>query len=120
MIKKTYSDILSEKVLIDGYYDSTMNVYLSSNDGDQSFYNDILTSIVASITFGSKKTDNYIPGINGDSIYGGTIDNPNSKTIPINGTLQQIAELLLRQKRWHYTQKNDTRIEMLNSDIIDL
>jgi hypothetical protein len=118
MSKKIYSDLITNKLIPMGYYDSTMDVYLSSNDGDQAFYNDILISINAAITFGAKKNDAYIPGINGDTIYSGTIDNPTSKSIPITGTLQEIAELLLRQKQWLYKQKNDARIGVLNSETI--
>lgn len=118
MSKKNYSDLITNKLIPNGYYDSIMNVYLSSNDGDQAFYNDILISINTAITFGAKNSNSYIPGINGDTIYGGTIDNPNSKSIPINGTLQQIGELLLRQKQWVYKQKNDAKIEVLNSQTV--
>jgi hypothetical protein len=118
MSKKIYSDLITNKIIPNGYYDSTMDVYLSANDGDQAFYNDILLSINTAITFGAKKNDTYVPGINGDTIYSGTIDNPISKSIPITGTLQQIGELLWRQKQWVYKQRNDARIEVLNSEII--
>jgi hypothetical protein len=74
-----------------------------------------LLSINTAITLGASKNDSYIPGINGDTIYSGTIDNPTFKSIPITGTLQQIGELLLRQKQWIYKQKNDAKIEVLNS-----
>lgn len=118
MGKKNYSDLITNKLIPNGYYDSTMDVYLSCNDGDQAFYNDILISINTAMIFGAKKTDVYVPGINGDTIYSGDVNNPTSKSIPIKGTLQQIGGLLLRQKQWSYKQKNDARIGVLNSETI--
>jgi len=114
-MKKNYSDLVTTKIIPGGYYDSAMNVYLSAHDGDQAFYHDIMLSLNTSITLGAKLKDAYVPGVNGDTIYSGTVDNPLSKSVPITGSLQDILGLLLRQRQWYYKQKNDARIEVLTS-----